>query len=992
MKKIMIFIFILIYLFSIKNVFAQDQYKLTLQKVDGIYFSRKGSNFEDDSYPYYLYKFGDIYAYCMQPGKHFKTYDYVGINNYVDLPFSSELMEKLELIGHFGRDYPNHDNIRYSMATQALIWELTGVDKVSFWTKQYEQGEEIDVTNEKNEIMRLVNKAKLFPNISKNIIGMVNKEITINDSNDVLSDYEVENSSNNDITISGNTLKIIPREMGNVTFKLKYKKYDDLKTIIFVGKDNSDSQILGRLRFNRDKEIDINLSVNGIRLLVNKVDENNNKLSIAGIRFKIKDLNSNQYLCENTSCEYVTNEKGTFITKGLPYGEYEIEELEDQFVPRYIWNNKKLKVNINENTTVKLKDNYYYVETSFTNQSYKENVVLYKKGQIAVFKDNEITYEENWIGNFEFEVYRGDGTLLTVAKTNNGGKVSVRNVSIGSYYFIEKTELAEYIPNTERHYFTIKQDSQYGVNTRTVFYVKNYLKKGNLEFIKKDKKTGIGISDTVIEIYNNNNELLLTKKTDNNGRIIISDLPYGKYYIKEKEANINYQKSDEILFFEINENDETVKVEMNNEKIRGLLELNKYGEELIVSDNVNNYQKMPLANVEFDLYNEENELINTLVTDNNGYFKCELELGKYYLKEKSELNGYQDNSEKYYFEIKNNMDNNVRVDVNNYLKKGKLVFIKEDYYTGDGIDDTIIEIYNAKNELLISQKTDKNGKIIVDNLPYGKYCIIEKTANYFYQKEEGKKCFEIKENGEIVKVKMTNKKIVGNLEIIKRGEKYQIIDNNFYYEKDILSNIEFSIYSDNDKFIGNIKTDNNGYAKYSSLTLGKYYLIEKTKLNNYLVNSDKIYFEIKKDKNNAVDVKLEIDNYLKKGNLEFTKKDLITSDGIPNTIIEIYDINNNLLITKETNENGEIIIDNLPYGKYYIIEKEANSMYQITNEKVYFEIKENGEVVKAQMTNEKKTIKVPKTKTKESVIINSLFSIGLLIGIGRFYYERKKAS
>ena len=991
MKKIMIFIFMLIYLFSIKNVFAQDQYKLTLQKVDGIYFSRKGSNFEDDSYPYYLYKFGDIYAYCMQPGKHFKTYDYVGINNYVDLPFSSELMEKLELIGHFGRDYPNHDNIRYSMATQALIWELTGVDKVSFWTKQYEQGEEIDVTNEKNEIMRLVNKAKLSPNISKNIIGIVNREITINDSNNVLSDYEIENNSNNDITISGNTLKIIPKEIGNVTFKLKYKKYDDLKTIIFVGKDNSDSQILGRLRFSQNKDMEINLSVNGVRLLVNKVDENNKKLNIAGIRFKIKDLNNNQYLCENT-CEYVTNENGSFITKALPYGEYEIEELENQFVPGYIWNNKKLKININENGTFKLKDNYYYIETNFTNHSYQENVVLYKKGQRPVFKDNKITYEENWIGNFEFEVYHNDGTLLKVAKTNNDGKVSVLNVAIGKYYFIEKTRLNNYIPNTEKHYFTIKQDSQYGVNTRTVFYVKNYLKKGTLEFIKKDKKTGVGISDTVIEIYSNNNELLLTRTTDNDGRITISDLPYGKYYIKEKEANINYQKSDEVLFFEIKEDKEFVKVEMFNEKIHGLLELNKYGEELIINDNKNSYQKKPLSNVEFNLYNEEDELINTLVTDNNGYFKEELELGKYYLKENSRLNNYQENSEKYYFEIKNNNDNNVKISVDNYLKKGKLVFIKEDYYTGVGIDDTLIEIYNEKNELLITQKTNKDGKIIVDNLEYGKYCIIEKTANYFYQKEDEKKCFEIKENGEIVKVKMTNKKIVGNLEIVKMGEKYQIIDNNFYYDKDVLLNIEFSIYSDNNEFIGNIKTDKNGHAKYFSLPLGKYYLIEKTRLKNYIVNSDKIYFEIKKDGNNGVDVKLEIDNYLRKGNLEFIKKDLVTSEGIPNTIIEIYDTKNNLLMTKETNENGEISIHNLPCGKYYIIEKEANSMYQITNEKVYFEIKENGEIVKAQMTNEKKTIKVPKTKTKESIIANSLFSIGFLIGMGRFYYERKKTS
>ena len=67
-------------------------------------------------------------------------------------------------------------------------------------------------------------------------------------------------------------------------------------------------------------------------------------------------------------------------------------------------------------------------------------------------------------------------------------------------------------------------------------------------------------------------------------------------------------------------------------------------------------------------------------------------------------------------------------------------------------------------------------------------------------------------------------------------------------------------------------------------------------------------------------------------------------------------------------------------------------MYLITNEKVYFEIKENGEIVKAKMTNEKKTVKVPKTDTKEDVIVHTLFGLGILIGLGRFINERKETS
>ena len=143
-----------------KNVFAQDQYKLTLEKQNDIFISRKGTNL-NDSQNFYLYKFNGMYAYCIEPGKHITTYNYLGINGFIDLKIDDDVKEKLELIGYYGRDYPGHDSIRYSMATQALIWELTGADSVTFWTKLNAKGEEIDVTNERNEIIKLVNKHKV---------------------------------------------------------------------------------------------------------------------------------------------------------------------------------------------------------------------------------------------------------------------------------------------------------------------------------------------------------------------------------------------------------------------------------------------------------------------------------------------------------------------------------------------------------------------------------------------------------------------------------------------------------------------------------------------------------------------------------------------------------------------------------------------------------------------------------------------------------------
>ena len=97
---------------------------------------------------------------------------------------------------------------------------------------------------------------------------------------------------------------------------------------------------------------------------------------------------------------------------------------------------------------------------------------------------------------------------------------------------------------------------------------------------------------------------------------------------------------------------------------------------------------------------------------------------------------------------------------------------------------------------------------------------------------------------------------------------------------------------------------------------------------------------------------------------EITKTDVSTGELIPDCTFEILDENKNKVVTGVTDENG-IAHFNLKYGKYFYREISAPEIYEIDNTPYPFEITENDDIVKAEMTNKKKSgsIKVTKSTT-----------------------------
>ena len=80
-----------------------------------------------------------------------------------------------------------------------------------------------------------------------------------------------------------------------------------------------------------------------IRKIIKIDDETKEVITKEGIKFKIKDLNTNEYICENEECTYQTNKEGYVITKEKLKGNLLIEEVKEK-IEGYLWNNQTIEI------------------------------------------------------------------------------------------------------------------------------------------------------------------------------------------------------------------------------------------------------------------------------------------------------------------------------------------------------------------------------------------------------------------------------------------------------------------------------------------------------------------------------------------------------------------------------------------------------------------------------------------------------------------------
>ena len=719
-------------------------------------------------------------------------------------------------------------------------------------------------------------------------------------------------------------------------------------------------------------DFDVNISDNGqtYRYLINnsefksyvkvvKIDaETGNVIPYEGAGFEIYDSNGQKismtfsYPTPTTIDVFYTNSEGYLITpEVLTYGEYSLVEVQAPY--GYVLDSTPVAFSISadnseeENALTVVKVN-------------KENTA--QKGRISVQKTGDI--------------------FSSVT-------------ALGSAIFIDE--------NGEIH--------ESGQTTYTPVFASGNLSGAVFQVIAAEDI--ITLDGTVRA---NAGDVVSELTTDENGYAETDLLYLGKYEIKEITAPYGYVLNDEPQ----------------------LVELTYAGQEIAVRDTVNtsfvnDYQKLEISlskvmeqdeafgigmdseykNVRFGLFAAEeitaadgssipeDGLIAEVSLDENmkAVIAEKIPFAKYYVQEIAADEHYILNGEKYLvnFEYQGQEMTTVYVDCGqfkNLLKRGTVKGIKVNEADEPlenalfGLFNTDCEEFTADNAIMTSE-SDSKGEFGFEEVPFGNYIVREIAAPEGYVLSDESYPVTVSENEETINIRTVNEKIKGNVTVTKIDEEYP--DNR-------LSGAEFTVYSDEkcEIEVGKLSETQKGVYLLENLEYGKYFLKETAAPDSFIINENVYPFSIEKDGETIEISNTEVGkgfiNKPEKGGVEITKTDISTGQLIPNCGIEILDKDGNVVVQGRTDENGVVTFEMLRVGDYFYREFDAPDGYILDENSYPFTIKENGEIVKCQMTN----TKIPQQTTPytgdngSNLLAWIMIGLSLAIGSVLVIIRRKK--
>ncbi|WP_081256952.1 MSCRAMM family protein [Bacillus wiedmannii] len=543
----------------------------------------------------------------------------------------------------------------------------------------------------------------------------------------------------------------------------------------------------------------------------------------------------------------------------------------------------------------------------------------------------------------EFKLKNETGQVVGEAKTTNkNGVVTFENLVPGKYT-LEETKAPEGYKAVE-----VTVEVNVVANEVVKQEVMNEKVTGQFEIVKVDANDKAKVlSGAEFTVYKDGKKVA-ELKTDESGKVMSPKLPLGEYTVKETKAPEGYKLSNKEWKVTIQNEKEVVKVEAENERILGSLQI-------IKTDDKD--QAKRLAGAEFTLKDAQGNVVKEgITTDKSGIVKVDgLVPGEYTLEETKAPEGYE--LTKQVIHVTVDGEKVIDVKVTNSKSLGQFEIVKVDAEDKTKVlSDAEFEVYKDGKKIE-TLRTDKTGKVISQKLEPGKYTLKETKAPQGYKllKEEIE---VVVEANKVVQVQIENAKELGSLQVIKKDAE----------SGKVLEGAEFKLKNETGQVVGEAKTTNkDGIVKFENLEPGKYTLEETKAPEGYkalevTVEVNVVANEVAKREVLNEKVKEEIT-----GQLEITKVDANdTGKTLAGAVFEIWK-DGTKIDTLTTNKNGKAISKKLEPGDYILKEVHAPEGYKLSDKEIKFKISnEKVEVKNLEITNEKEQEKGPEKPGEET--------------------------
>ncbi|HCX50521.1 MAG TPA: adhesin, partial [Bacillus sp. (in: Bacteria)] len=628
---------------------------------------------------------------------------------------------------------------------------------------------------------------------------------------------------------------------------------------------------------------------------ITKVDKESGAV-LAGVTFEVQDEKG------KVVTKVTTDKEGKATISDLPVGKYKLVEVES--LPGYKKLAKPVSFEIKKGMTEVLS---LKVENELVDKGSVEITKVDKDGQKA-------------LEGVVFEIQDEAGKVVTEVKTDKNGKAKISDLSVGKYKLVEKESLPGYKQLTEPVSFEIKK----GMTEVLSLKVENELvDKGSVEITKVDKDSQKVLEGVVFEVQDDKGKVVAEVTTDKEGKANVSDLSVGKYKLVETKSLPGYKKLTEPVSFEITKGmTKVLSLKVENELLdKGSVEITKVDKE----------SGAVLAGVTFEVQDEKDKVVTKITTDKEGKATIsDLSVGKYKLVEVESLPGYKKLAKPVSFEIKKGMTEVLSLKVENELvDKGSVEITKVDKESGALLKGVTFEVQDEQGKVVTKVTTDKEGKAKISDLSVGNYKLVEVESLPGYKKLTEPVSFEIKKGmTEFLSLKVENEQLdKGSVEITKVDKDSQ----------KVLEGVVFEVQDDKGKVVTEVKTDKNGKAKISDLSVGKYKLVEKESLPGYKQLTEPVSFEITKGMAEVLSLKIE-NEMVDTGNVEITKIDKDNKAPLAGVVFEVQDDKGKVVTKVTTDKAGKATVSDLSVGKYKLVEVESLPGYKKLEKPVPFEI------------------------------------------------------